>query len=199
MPPELSSAHEPEPKAFGDMRWHLTRCWSGAETQVSEWLQSLGFETFVPMMIERVNVSKGQGKAERIEKPPRPAIPSYVPVRLLSEQIYLLSLSPALRPRWRWSALAGGTERKPKAVYLADADVAKLKRLDQTGAFNIDAPEEPEKPRPVKGNQVRLKIGATPFSAVPVLDVIGDRAIVGIKILGREMTVPLDELEVEGA
>ncbi|MEO1314996.1 MAG: transcription termination/antitermination NusG family protein [Pseudomonadota bacterium] len=198
MPPELSSPHEPELTALGDMRWHLTRCWSGAETQVSEWLQSLGFETFVPMRIETRNVAKGRGKPERVPVE-RPAIPGYVPARLPAAGHLLLSLSPGLRPAWRWSPFAWvGGSKDLEPVIMLDSAIERLRQLDELGAF--DAPEL-QRPMIERGDAVFIKLrndaGQVIYEAVTVvIDIVDGELRVGLRMLGKETTIPIEDVEL---
>lgn len=197
MPSELTARQLDNRPPLNEGQWHLTRCWSGAERHVADWLTGLGFETFVPMRIEKKNIAKGRGEPERVEVE-RPAIPGYVPARMSHETLFAIQLSPTLRPAWRWSPYAWENTQGAQPVIMRDAVVERLRQMDEVGAFN--APEI-QRPQIERNDWVRIQLrnanGIVVYEGISVvIDIVGGRLRVGLKLLGREMTVPIEEVEL---
>lgn len=180
-------------------RWYLTRCRSGCEQAVAAWLGSLGIETFVPMRVQSERVRKGRGETERRDVT-RVAIRGYVPARLSPETSGTLALSPALLPRWGFTtAIAlNACNNRYGLAHLPDADIDRLRAIDNTGAFRDEAATAPVvNEGDVVAYVFRDGYGREMFEVTSAVAFVHNgRVRLMVKILGKEIEVGIEDVKL---
>lgn len=187
-------AAAPRTKDGLHLTWLLTRCATGKERDCAAWFHGEGIETCVPLMrFWRRKNRKGPAIREPIE---RAALPGYVPVCIAGDDAAAITMAlHAHHPDWHWSALPTGQ----RLIRMCERDIDQIRRLDQTGAFDIQLPAA----EPIQeGDRVSGTIGLAPceteFEGIRVLEIIDGRARLDFRLLGKEITAPVEALRKIG-